>query len=89
MPRYEYRCDSCGPFDEHRSMDRATAPAPCPDCSAPARRAYTAPGGRSRTGILGAASGSDRARIDRARSGQPMRTGAPSGPRLPSGPHAH
>lgn len=89
MPVYEYRCDPCGPFDQHRDMAQATAPLPCPTCSLPARRAYTVPGGRSRAGLLGAASASERARIDRARSGAPVRTGPPSGRRLPSAPHPH
>jgi putative FmdB family regulatory protein len=31
MPRYEYRCKSCGAtFEMRRPMSQANAPAPCP-----------------------------------------------------------
>ena len=89
MPVYAYHCDRCGAFDGASSMARATDPAPCPQCAAPGRRAYTAPGGRARSGVLAAANDSDRARIDRARSGEPLRTGSPTGRRVPGGPHVH
>lgn len=88
MPVYEYRCTTCGPFDHHREMAQATAPLPCPTCSNAARRAYTVPGVRSRAGLVGTASTSDRARIDRARTGAPA-AGPLSGRRLRSAPHPH
>jgi len=90
VPFYEYRCDDCGPFDALRSIEDATLPLPCPHCAQAARRVYTPPGGRSRAGLTGAASAGDRARLDRARTGEPVVTGSPSGRRLPSrGPHKH
>ena len=89
MPVYEYRCDDCGPFDQLRNAADATSPLQCPACSRPARRAYTAFGARARAGALGAAGRADRGRIDRALSGEPARTGLPTGRRLPASPHSH
>ncbi len=89
MPLYEYRCDTCGTFDERRPSTEATAPLDCPGCAGPARRVYTPPGGHSRVGLLGAAGGRDRARLGRALTGEPTVTGRPAGTRLPSAPHAH
>lgn len=89
MPVYEYRCPACGPFDVRRGFEQAVQPAPCPTCSSPARRVYTAPATRSRSGPFAGASAADRALLDRARSGEPTLTTARSGPRLPSRPHRH
>jgi len=89
MPVYEYRCAHCGPFDQHRASDNASQPAACPSCSGAAKRVYTAPGLRSTSGVIAGASTSDRARVDRARSGEPSLTGPPTGRRPRSGPHAH
>jgi putative FmdB family regulatory protein len=44
VPIYAFECGRCGPFDLSRPMARASDPVACPDCSAPARRRYTAPG---------------------------------------------
>lgn len=89
MPVYAYRCPRCGPFDERRDADEASTPASCPDCSETAKRIYTAPGIRSKSGVLAAATKSDRARVDRARTGAPS-LGLPStGYRPPSRPHVH
>ena len=88
MPVYEYRCQPCGPFDQRRGVAEATAPASCPTCAQPAARAYTPPGGRRAGGVLTGAGRSERARIDRARSGEPTVTGPPTGRRR-STPHAH
>ena len=89
MPVYEYRCPTCGPFDLRRAYDRAVQPAPCPACASPSRRVYTAPGTRSRSGPSAGASAADRALLDRASSGAPTVTTAPSGRRLPARPHRH
>ncbi len=77
MPLYEYRCEACGSFDQRRDSADATSPLDCPSCARPARRVYTAPGGRSRSGPLAAAGRGDRARIDRALTGEPARTPCP------------
>lgn len=89
MPLYEYRCAQCGPFDVRRDAEQASAPLPCPECSAPARRVYTAPGTRIRTGSLAGAGAADRARVDRALSGEPTVTTRPSGRPLPGRNHRH
>jgi len=89
MPLYEYRCEACGSFDQRRDSADATSPLDCPSCARPARRVYTAPGSRSRSGPLAAAGRGDRARIDRALTGEPARTALPAGRRLPAAPHAH
>ncbi|HLG61499.1 MAG TPA: FmdB family zinc ribbon protein [Ktedonosporobacter sp.] len=44
MPRYEFRCDHCGPFECWRSLDQVSTPMVCPTCQVTARRVYTAPG---------------------------------------------
>ena len=90
MPVYEFHCPHCGPFDARREMRQATDPAPCPCCAQPSRRVYTVPGGRSPAGPLAAAGRVDAARVDRARSGEPVVSGPPTGRRLPRPPaHRH
>jgi len=90
MPVYVYRCSRCGPFDQHRPFEDSSQPAPaCPRCSGDSKRVYTAPAVRSTSGLPTGASTTDRARIDRARAGEPSLTGPPTGSRLPSRPHAH
>jgi putative FmdB family regulatory protein len=89
MPLYEYRCEQCGPFDHRRDTDQASAPLDCPLCAAPARRVYTAPGIRTRKGPLAGAGRADRARADRALTGEPVVTGPPQGRRLPFSGHPH
>jgi putative FmdB family regulatory protein len=44
MPVYPFTCESCGGFEEWRSMGEASQPAYCPTCQRPARRIYTPPG---------------------------------------------
>src|SRR5258708_8978842 len=44
MPRYEFRCENCGPFECRRPLDEVSVPMVCPKCQAVARRVYTAPG---------------------------------------------
>lgn len=89
MPLYEYRCPQCGPFDHRRETARANEPLPCPQCAAPARRVYTAPATPARSGPLAGAGAADRARVDRALSGEPVVTGRPQGRRLPTRGHRH
>lgn len=44
MPRYEYVCDSCGPFIQWMSMSEVTEQVVCPECEEMSNRAYSAPG---------------------------------------------
>jgi len=44
MPRYEFCCENCGPFECWRPFNEASAPMICPKCQAVARRVYTTPG---------------------------------------------
>jgi putative FmdB family regulatory protein len=87
MPLYEYRCEQCGPFDHRRDAEQANVPVPCPRCEAPARRVYTPPW--TRTGPAAGASAAERARVDRALSGEPVVTGRPQGRPVPSRGHRH
>ncbi len=43
MPIYEFLCESCGPFEERRSMDEARDATVCPGCGNEARRVYSTP----------------------------------------------
>jgi putative FmdB family regulatory protein len=90
VPVYEFRCARCGPFDLRCGMADAAAEAPCPSCGRPAGRWYGVGAARVPTGALRDAGRGDRARADRARSGEPVVTGPPSGRRLPRpGGHRH
>ena len=90
MPLYEFRCPDCGPFDLRRDMHDAAATAPCPSCTRPAQRRYSVGVGGPPAGVLRDAGRADRARVDRARSGEPIVTGPPSGRRVPRiGGHRH
>jgi putative FmdB family regulatory protein len=88
VPLYEFRCDRCGPFELRRDMQDAADAASCPSCARPAQRRYTVSGGGPTIGPLRDAGQVDRARMDRARSGEPVITGPPSGRRLPR-PRGH
>ena len=83
MPLYEFRCPGCGPFDLRCAMADAAATAPCPSCTQPAPRRYGVGVGRPPGGAPRNAGQADRARVDRARSGEPVVTGPPSGRRFP------
>ena len=43
MPLYAFRCETCGPFEEWRSLSEYSKPAQCPRCQADARRVVTPP----------------------------------------------
>lgn len=43
MPIYEFRCDTCAPFEQVHPMGSAPAAVDCPTCRAPARRLMSAP----------------------------------------------
>jgi putative FmdB family regulatory protein len=90
MPLYEFRCPRCGPFDLRRDMQDAAATAPCPACDQAAQRRYSVGVSRPAAGALRDAGRADRARVDRARSGEPVVTGPPSGRRFPpTATHQH
>lgn len=44
MPRYEFLCEGCGPFERWRDHREASAPMCCPSCEGAARRVYSMPG---------------------------------------------
>jgi putative FmdB family regulatory protein len=88
VPLYEFRCPRCGPFDLRRTMQETADGAACPTCGEPSRRIYSVAASKPWSGPLRAAGKADRARVDRARSGEPVITGPPSGRRFP-GPRAH
>jgi putative FmdB family regulatory protein len=90
VPLYEFRCPSCGAFDLRCDMQDAAATAPGPACDRPAQRRNSVGVGRPPAGALRDADRTDRGRVDRARSGEPVITGPPSGRRLPRpGGHRH
>ncbi|MGB8702129.1 MAG: zinc ribbon domain-containing protein [Thermosynechococcaceae cyanobacterium] len=43
MPLYEFRCNTCGPFELWRAIAEASTPAECPTCQITARRIFSAP----------------------------------------------
>lgn len=43
MPMYEFVCETCGPFEQRRSMSEAGEPMECPACYAVATRVYSLP----------------------------------------------
>jgi len=43
MPRYNYICEQCGPFEEWQSMAQFDKPFACPSCGIKADRAVSAP----------------------------------------------
>jgi putative FmdB family regulatory protein len=44
MPIYEFLCETCGPFEQRRSMEESSLPMDCPTCQATAKRIYSTPG---------------------------------------------
>jgi putative FmdB family regulatory protein len=43
MPLYEYKCNTCGIFEQWRSMAESSNPAHCPACLEIGRRIFSAP----------------------------------------------
>jgi hypothetical protein len=64
-------------------MQDAATTAPCPACDEPAQRRYSVGVGQRPDRTLRDAGRADRARVERARSGEPVVTGPPSGRRFP------
>ncbi|MBD1906616.1 zinc ribbon domain-containing protein [Funiculus sociatus GB2-A5] len=44
MPLYEFRCESCGVFEEWLKMSETLNPKLCPTCDRISKRVYSAPG---------------------------------------------
>jgi putative FmdB family regulatory protein len=44
MPLYEFRCQTCGTFDEWRTIAESSNPAHCPDCQELAKRIFSSVG---------------------------------------------
>ncbi|MBV9389221.1 MAG: zinc ribbon domain-containing protein [Chroococcidiopsidaceae cyanobacterium CP_BM_ER_R8_30] len=43
MPLYEYKCESCGPFEQWRTLAEVSSPMLCPSCQAVAIRLFSPP----------------------------------------------
>lgn len=43
MPIYEFVCETCGPFEQRRSVQQASEPMVCVTCQTVARRVYSLP----------------------------------------------
>jgi putative FmdB family regulatory protein len=43
MPLYEYKCETCGSFEQWRMLAEAGTPMYCPTCQAVAQRIFSAP----------------------------------------------
>jgi putative FmdB family regulatory protein len=85
MPRYEFTCEACGPFDVWRPVEEASVRLLCPGCLRPARRRFSAPGLARMPSALRAA----REREERSAQA-PDVVSAPSGRPMPwSSRHAH
>jgi putative FmdB family regulatory protein len=82
MPLYEFCCATCGRFERSLHLDQPHDDVVCPRCGRPAARVFTPPGVRTAGGPVASASPGDRARYDRARTGEPVVTGPPTGRRL-------
>ena len=44
MPLYDFRCETCGVFEQSRSMQTANEPMFCPNCQSVAKRLISAVG---------------------------------------------
>jgi putative FmdB family regulatory protein len=43
MPLYEYQCETCGIFEQWRTLAQVSTPMLCPTCQAVAKRVFSAP----------------------------------------------
>jgi putative FmdB family regulatory protein len=43
MPLYEFRCDTCGVFEQWRTLAETGEPMHCPTCQAVAKRFFSPP----------------------------------------------
>lgn len=82
MPVYDFRCPSCGPFEERRAIAAASDAATCGGCGADAVRLYRSPAiGMRRSAAAVADAVDERSRHDPAR--------VVRAPDHGHGPHAH
>jgi len=87
MPRYDFRCSRCGPFEVRAELSVVGGGAACPSCGALAVRMFSAPGGRvpRRQRQLEGLSDTALRRVDRVQAGVPSSGGLPLGARLDGG----
>lgn len=52
MPLYEYKCETCGGFEQWRMLAEAGTPMHCPTCQAVAKRVFSAPNVNLNSGSL-------------------------------------
>lgn len=52
MPLYEFRCESCGPFESWRMLAEAGTLMLCPTCQAVAKRVFSPPSVNLNSGSL-------------------------------------
>lgn len=52
MPRYDFRCSFCGPFERVVPIRETTDEATCPDCGGSATRVFGSPQVFSRTSAV-------------------------------------
>jgi len=57
MPLYEFRCETCGPFEQWRTLAEAGTPMLCPTCDAIAKRVFSPPNVSLNSGSLGQVGG--------------------------------
>jgi putative FmdB family regulatory protein len=43
MPLYEFQCETCGPFEQWRTLAEASNPMLCPTCQTAAKRLFSPP----------------------------------------------
>lgn len=63
MPVYEFRCESCGNFEQFRRMSEASQPMLCPTCNGEAKRIYSIAGMMLSSSLKSRISGSTEPRI--------------------------
>ncbi|MEA2149687.1 MAG: Zinc ribbon domain [Solirubrobacteraceae bacterium] len=81
MPRYDYACPACGPFEGLADAAAAGAGAVCPSCGEVAARTFSAPGGRGprRRRLLGGLDAAALTRVERAEAGAASAGALPPG----------
>jgi putative FmdB family regulatory protein len=52
MPLYEYKCETCGPFEQWRTLAEVGTPMLCPTCQAVAKRVFSPPSLNLNSGSL-------------------------------------
>jgi putative FmdB family regulatory protein len=52
MPLYEFRCETCGPFEAWRTLAEAGTPMLCSTCEAIAKRVFSPPSVNLNSGSL-------------------------------------